>query len=162
MPTRPWIGSVTPVAPPPEASPRLRNLVYAGFVTGIWAGVICLIGYGIGRLAGVPFEVKSPMSSEFTVVPWYLVLFEPIVVGVLAGLLASLLLGRRFARRLVFWTGTLLALASMLSPVFQPDEVLWSTRLWLCVLHVITWFFIVPQVARIVGDSEPGASVPRT
>ena len=95
-------------------------------------------------------------------VPWFFVLFEPIVVGVLAGLLASLLLGRRFARRLVFWTGTVLGLVSLLSPLFQPDEVLLSTRLWLCVLHVITWLFVVPQVARIVGDSEPGASVPRT
>jgi len=102
------------------------------------------------------------MSNDLTVVPWIFVLFEPIHAGVLAGLLASLLLGRRFARRVVFWVGTLLALASLMSPIFQPDDVLWSTRIWLCVLHVITWFFIVPQVARIVGDSEPGASVPRT
>jgi hypothetical protein len=150
------------VAPPPEASPTLRNLVYAGFVTGIWAGVICLLVYGLGRLTGVPFEVISPMSSDITVVPWFLVLLEPIVVGVLAGLLASLVLGRRFARRLVFWLGTALAIASLMSPLIQPDEVLWSTRVWLCVLHVITWFFIVPQVARIAGDSEPGASLPRT
>lgn len=152
---------MTPVAPPPEAAPRLSNLLYAGFVTGIWAGVICLIGYGIGRAAGVPYEVVLP-GGGLNVVPWFLVLLEPIAVGLIAALLSALLLGRRFARRIVFWLGTLLAMASLASPLLQPDEVLWSTRLWLCVLHIITWAFVVPQIARIVGDSEPGATLPRT
>jgi hypothetical protein len=40
----------------------------------------------------------------------------------------------------------------------QPSSVLWSTRIWLLVMHVIAWFLIVPQLARVAGDSEPTAS----
>jgi hypothetical protein len=32
----------------------------------------------------------------------------------------------------------------------------WSTRIWLTIPHIITWFLVVPQVARIIGDTEPG------
>lgn len=158
MPPRPWSRSVTPVAPPASASPTLRNLVYAGTVTGIWASVICLAVYGIGRAAGVPFEVSLPGATGLVVVPWYLVAVEPLVAGLIAALLSSLLLGRRHVRRLVYWVGTLIALLSLVSPLTQPDSVIWSTRIWLCVLHVITWWFIVPQLARIAGDSEPVAA----
>jgi hypothetical protein len=52
--------------------------------------------------------------------------------------------------------GTAVALLSCASPLLQPDDVIWSTRIWLLVPHVITWFLVVPQIARIVGDSEPG------
>jgi hypothetical protein len=31
----------------------------------------------------------------------------------------------------------------------------------LIVMHVITWFLVVPQLARIVGDSEPRNSETR-
>jgi hypothetical protein len=29
-------------------------------------------------------------------------------------------------------------------------------------MHVITWALVVPQIARIIGDSEPGAHVDRS
>ncbi len=31
-----------------------------------------------------------------------------------------------------------------------------STLIWFGVFHVITWILVVPQIARIIGDSEPG------
>lgn len=159
MPARPWIRSVTPVAPPASAAPRLRNLVYAGLVTGIWAGLVSLAVYGVGRAAGVPFEVAmltgSQGSADLQVVPWFLVLLEPVVAGVIAAVLGALLLGRRFARRIFFWGGTLLAVLSLAGPIMQPDSVIWSTRVWLVIMHLITWAFVVPQLARIVGDGEP-------
>lgn len=155
MPPRSWTRSVTPVAPPASASPRLRNLIYAGTVTGVWAGLICLAVYGIGRAAGVPFEVQVPGASGLTVVPWYLVALGPLAAGLIAAALSALFLGRRHVRRLVYWGGTMVALLSLASPIMQPDAVIWSTRIWLCVLHVIAWLFIVPQLARIAGDSEP-------
>ena len=153
----PWSDSVTPIGPPASAVPRVRNLVYAGCVTGGWSGLLSLIVYGVGRVLGVPFEVTRPGSDALQVVPWFVVLLLPLVAAVLGSLAAALALGRRLARRIVFWAGTLIGLASCLSPLMQPDDVLWSTRIWLLVPHVITWFLVVPQVARIVGDSEPGA-----
>ncbi len=154
-----WSDSPTPVGPPSSAVPRVRTLVYAGVVTGIWAGLLSLLVYAVGRLLGVPFETRAPLSADLAVVPWFVVLLVPVLAGVGGALLSTLALGRRHARRIVFWAGTLIAVATLASPLVQPSAVLWSSRLWLVIPHVITWFLVVPQIARIVGDSEPGAYV---
>ncbi|MFZ8980144.1 MAG: hypothetical protein ACO21P_12000, partial [Candidatus Nanopelagicales bacterium] len=80
--------------------------------------------------------------------------------AVVGALLAAIMLGRRHARRIVFWAGTGIAVLTCAIPLVQPDDVLWSTRIWLLIPHVITWFLVVPQIARIVGDSEPGMFAP--
>jgi len=152
----PWADSVTPGPPPAAAVPHTSTLLYAGVVTGAWSGLLSLAVYGIGRLLGVPFEVFRPGSDTLEVVPWLLVLLVPLVAALGGALLAAIALGRRHARRIVFWAGTGLALLSCVNPLVQPSEVLWSTRIWLLIPHVITWFLVVPQLARIVGDSEPG------
>ena len=152
----PWADSVTPIPPPAEAVPHTSTLLYAGVVTGSWSGLLSLLVYGIGRLLGVPFEVFRPGSDTLEVVPWLLVLLVPLIAALGGALLAAIALGRRHARRIVFWAGTLLALLSCVNPLVQPAEVLWSSRIWLLIPHVITWFLVVPQLARIVGDSEPG------
>jgi hypothetical protein len=108
----------------------------------------------------VPFEVMRPGSDSLQVVPWFLMLLAPLLAAVVGALLAAIMLGRRHARRIVFWAGTLIALLSCASPLMQPDDVIWSTRIWLLIPHVITWFLVVPQIARIVGDSEPGMFAP--
>jgi hypothetical protein len=159
--TSPWIGSATPIGPPADAVPRLRNLLYAAGVTGIWSGLLSLVVYGLGRLVGVPFEVATPASTSLVMVPWFAMGLIPVVAAYVGALLAALALGRRHARRVVFWAGTVIALASCAGPLVQPDEVIWSTRIWLLIPHVITWFLVVPQIARIVGDSEPGMYEPR-
>lgn len=148
-------SSVTPVPAPASALPTVGNLAYAGLVTGVWSGLLSLLVYGIGRLLGVPFEVVRPGVEGLAVVPWFAVLLVPVLVAVAGGLLAALVRGRARCRSIVLWGGTLLALASLASPLLQPAEVLWSTRIWLVVPHVITWFLVVPQIARIVGDSDP-------
>lgn len=153
--------SMTPVAPPTAANPRLPFMVYAGVVTGTWAGIVCLAVYGLGRLVGVPFLVVTRAGDPQAQVTWLAPVLVPIAFGVLGALAASLLLGRRHARLITFWIGTLLALGSAAGPFVQPADVLWSTRIWLAVMHIVAWFLIVPQLARIVGDSEPGASVDR-
>ncbi len=156
----PWADSVTPIPPPASAVPHTSNLVYAGIVTGAWSGLLSLLVYGIGRLLGVPFEVFRPGSETLEVVPWLLVLFVPLIAAVGGALLAAIALGRAHARRIVFWAGTALALLSCVNPLVQPAEVLWSSRIWLLIPHVITWALVVPQLARIVGDSEPGMFAP--
>ena len=158
----PWVGSATPIGPPADAVPRLRDLLYAAGVTGIWSGLLSLAVYGVGRLFGVPFEVSTPATGGLMVVPWFAMALIPIAAAYVGALLSTLMLGRRHAGRVVFWVGTLIALASCAGPLVQPAEVIWSTRIWLLIPHVITWFLVVPQIARIVGDSEPGMYEPRT
>lgn len=152
----PWVGSVTPVAPPPDSVPHTRDMVYAGVVTGVWSGILSLAVYGLGRALGVPFETFRPGSATLEVVPWVMPLVVPIVAAVLGALVAGLALGRAHAQRIVFWAGTIIAVLSLASPLVQPADVLWSTRIWLAIPHVITWLLVVPQIARIAGDSEPG------
>jgi hypothetical protein len=152
----PWVGSATPIGPPADAVPGMRDLLYAAAVTGIWSGLLSLGVYGLGRLMGVPFEVAVPGSSALQIVPWFAVALLPVIAAFIGAALSAFALGHRHARRVVFWAGTLLAIASCLSPLMQPDDVLWSTRIWLLIPHAITWFLVVPQIARIVGDSEPG------
>ncbi len=160
IPPASWAHSATPVGPPVSAVPRVGDLVYAGVVTGAWSGLLSLLVYGIGRLLGVPFETRAPFSDGEAVVPWFVVLLVPLIAGVGGALLSTLALGRPHARRIVFWAGTAIALVTVASPLIQPVDVLWSSRIWLLLPHVITWFLVVPQLARIVGDSEPGAFVP--
>lgn len=157
----PWLDSMTPIGPPTAANPTIKNLLYAAILTGSWSGILCLVVYLIGRLAGVPFEIATSPDAALTVIPWLLVLLIPLATAVAGALLASLARGMRSAGRIVFWVGTLVALASCLMPILQPSGVYWSTRILLLVMHVITWLLVVPQIARIVGDSEPGLHVDR-
>jgi hypothetical protein len=151
----PWLDSVTPIAPPASARPTYRFVLYAGVVTGAYSGVICLILYAFARVIGVPFEVQG--VGGVAVLPWIVVLLLPLAAGVAGAALAGLLRGVRFGGRIVLLVGTVLALLSCISPIVQPAEVIWSTRIWLLVMHVITWLLVVPQIARIVGDADPGA-----
>jgi hypothetical protein len=93
-------------------------------------------------------------------IQWFVVLFLPLVIALVAALLASLMRGRAHAGRIVFWLGTVIAIASAYGPLAQP--IGWSSRILLLLMHAITWALVVPQLARIVGDSEPGASVDRS
>ena len=157
--TAPWLDSMTPVGPPALASPSMKNLMYAATLTGTWSGILCLLVYLIGRLFGVPFEVATSSGAALTVIPWLVVALLPVAAAFAAALLGSLVRGWRAAGRIVFWLGTLVALASCLMPILQPSGVIWSTRILLILMHVITWALVVPQIARIVGDSEPGKHV---
>ena len=134
-------------------------MAYAGLVTGGLAGLVCLVLYGIARLFGAPIEIDT--MDGVAVVPWFLVLIIPVLAGVIGAIAALLLRGRRAAGRIVFWAGTTLAVASLSLLLLPPGATDLSTKIWLSVMHVITWLFVVPQVARIVGDSEPGRHAER-
>lgn len=154
---RPWTSSVTPIAPHAATVPHTSNLLYAGIVTGAWSGVLSLLVYLIGRLFGVTFAVVGPTDSVPTPLPWLLMLLAPLAAAIVGALLAAIVLGRRHTRRIVFWGGTVLAVASCWSPLAQPEGVTWPTKILLILCHVITWFLVVPQIARIAGDSQPDA-----
>ena len=95
----PWQDSMTPVGPPLSARPTLRQLLYAAVVTGGWSGLLCLLVYLIGTLAGVSFEVAPRPGEPVTAVPWFAVLLLPLVAAVVAALLGALIRGWRRAGR---------------------------------------------------------------
>jgi hypothetical protein len=160
--TSPWLDSKTPVGPPTSANPTVRQLLYAALVTGGWSGLSCLVIYLIARLAGMTFAVSGSVAEALEPVTWLLVLLVPLGFAVVFALLAALLRGLAQAGRITFWAGTLVAILSLIAPLTQPAEVGWFTRVVLSSMHLVTWFLVVPQIARIIGDSEPGASAERT
>ncbi len=157
----PWLESKTPIGPPTSANPTVRQLVYAAIVTGVWAGLISLLIYGIGRLAGLDFVVSGQAGIPLQPVAWLVVLLTPLVAALALALVGALLRGVPHAGRLVFWLGTIVALISLWAPIDQAESVSWVSRAVLGLMHLITWVLVVPQIARIVGDSEPGRSVER-
>lgn len=129
-------------------------MAYAALVTGVWSGLLSLVVYGLALLLRVPMEVETVAGMQS--VPWFAVLLLPIVAAEIGAIASLVVRGRTAAGRIVFWVGTVLAVASLVPLVMQPEAVLISTRVWLGVMHVITWILVVPQIARIIGDSEPG------
>ncbi len=159
--TSPWLDSKTPVGPPTSANPTVRQLLYAAIVTGSWSGLACLLIYLIARLAGMDFTVTGSVAEALEPVTWLLVLLVPLAFAVVFAMVSALIRGWQHAGRAAFWLGTVVAVVSLAGPLVQPAEVGWFTRIVLASMHVITWFLVVPQIARIIGDSEPGKSIAR-
>lgn len=157
----PWLESKTPIGPPTSANPTVRQLLYAAAVTGGWSGLLSLLIYLVARLLGSDFVVEIRGGSELQPISWLMVLILPLAAAAVFALLGSLLRGVRHAGRIAYWAGTLVAIASLIAPLAQPSSVGWGTRIALVLMHVVTWFLVVPQIARIIGDSEPGKSVER-
>lgn len=155
---RPWLHSVTPVAPPRAANPTLRTLLYAALVTGVWAGLLCWAVYGIARLAGVPFLLVLRQGQQPEPLGWPSPFLLPLVAALAGAIASGAVLGRRHARVVVLGAGLLLALGSMALPLAQPSSVDWPTKILLTVMHLLAFLVIVPQLARLAGDSEPDAS----
>lgn len=157
-----WVGSVTPVPPPASANPTLRTLGYAAVVTGAWSGLASLLISLVGRAFGVDYDAAIPGTGVVEAISWTFLLLAPLALALVGALLCTPLLGRPSGGRIAWWGGTLIALASLAVPLlWQPAEVAWTTRVWLCIPHLTTWWLVVPQLARIVGDAEPGASAER-
>lgn len=149
-----WTESVTPISPPTSANPGVRTMAYAALVTGVWSGLLSLVVFGLALVVRVPMEVET--LGGLQPVPWFAVLLLPVVAAEVGAIASLLVRGWKGAGRIVFWVGTVVAIASLIPLVVQPSDVLISTRIWLGVMHVITWILVVPQIARIIGDSEPG------
>lgn len=162
MSTAPWAGSKTPVGPPTASNPTLSQLMYAAVVTGGWSGICCLVIYVIAGWLGVDFVAAVGIGAIPRAISWLVVLLVPLAAAALFALASSLLRGRRGAWAISYWGGTAIMVVSLISPLDQPAEVPWPTRLVLATMHIVTWLLVVPQLARIVGDSEPGRSIDRT
>ena len=154
---RAWLGSKTPIAPATSMDPGPKFLAYAGLVTGAWAGLLSLLVFGIASLAGVSFVIDT--GGVWSAVRWFAVLLVPLGAAEVGAMASLLVRGRKHARAIVFWAGTLIAAASCAIPFMQEQYL--SAAIVLAVMHVITWLLVVPQIARIIGDTQPDARVNR-
>jgi hypothetical protein len=131
----------------------------AGWVTGLTAAIVCLVIRLVATLFGVDFAVQQPFRGaevgQLEAVPWAATFVLPLIAGIAGAAVAAIFLNVKGCRHWVFWLGTLALLLSLASPLTQPDNVPWSTRIRLAIMHVVTWVIVVPQVARVVGDSDP-------
>lgn len=149
--------SCTPVAPPMSARPGLVALLKAALVTGITAGLISLLFYGIGSLFGTDFDVLpygGEVDDELQHVQWWMAAVVPVFAALVYALASGLLLNRRHNRRIAVIAGYLVGLASLALPLLQ-TEATWPTKVWLALMHLVTILLVVPNVARVLGDSDP-------
>ena len=96
-------------------------MTYAALVTGVWSGLLSLLVYGIARLLRVPMEVETVAGLQ--VIPWFAVLLLPLVAAEVGAVASLLVRGWKGAGRIVFWVGTVVAIASLVPLVMQPDSV---------------------------------------
>jgi len=149
------LNSVTPVPPPVEAIPRLSAVLRAGIVTGVTASLLCWLLFGIGTLFGTEFDIHLAGSSGVTHVPWYVVVLMPFLLVMAYAALSASLRDRPGCRRLCLTLGYSLGLLGVIAFLFQPEQVTWPTRIWLALMVIVTVVISVPQIARVVGDSDP-------
>lgn len=145
------LDSVTPVPPPIEAVPRLSDVLRAGLVTGITAALVCWLLFGIARLFGT--EMTVTVAGETTRVAWWMVLTQAILSPLIFSLIAAAFRKHRNCRRTTAIVGYVLGIISLAAPLLQGDT--WPTKIWLVLMHIVTILIVVPQVARVVGDSDP-------
>ncbi len=154
---REWVTSKTPIAPPAALDPKPRFLSYAALVTGVSSGLLSLIVFAIARLFGVPMDVV--LEGTTIHVYWFAILLVPVAAAQIGAMASLLLRGVSHAQRIVFWLGTLIAIVSIATPFITATSV--STAIVLAIMHGITWGLVVPQIARIIGDTEPHARIDR-
>ncbi len=154
---REWVTSKTPIAPPTALDPKPRFLSYAALVTGVSSGLLSLIVFAIARLFGVPMDVV--LEGTTIHVYWFAILLVPVAAAQIGAMASLLLRGVSHAQRIVFWLGTLIAIVSIATPFITATSV--STAIVLAIMHGITWGLVVPQIARIIGDTEPHARIDR-
>ncbi len=149
------LDSVTPIPPPIEAAPRLSDVLRAGATTGVTSSLVCWLLYGIASLFGTDFDVRKGTGETLAHVSWYEVLIVPFAAAMVFSGIAAALRGRRNCRATTLLIGYSLGAVSLLAPLLQPSEATWPSRIWLATFHVITIVLVVPQIARVVGDSDP-------
>jgi len=151
------VTTKTPIAPPKSLDSKPRFFAYVALVTGAWSGILSLIVFAVARLFGVPMDVV--LEGTTIHVFWFAVLLVPVVAAGIGAMASLLLRGVPQAHRIVFWIGTVIAVASIAYPFITATLV--STAIVLAIMHVITWGLVVPQIARVVGDTEPNARIER-
>lgn len=126
-------------------------VVRASAIAGLVAGILCAFLWIIGSVFGTNFEVQPFGSDQLMKVTLISVILFPVVVAVIAALIAGLLFRGPGAFLWVLLFGFALTLISLAIPLLQPSDVTWPTRLWLSAMHLLTGLIVVPVVAAAVG-----------
>ncbi len=129
------------------APPSVTDVVRTGVIAGVFAGFLCEVMYGIGRIFGTNFEVKTGSSDQLTSIPPFMPFVLPLVVAVLAALVVALLFRRAGGAFWVLTLGFMLTILSLGLPLFQPSTVTWPTKIWLLLMHLTTGVIVVPALA---------------
>jgi hypothetical protein len=150
-PARDTKGGPMTTAPDSAARPGLGSVVRAGVIAGLVAGILCAIIWLIAKLFGTDFMVSTAMSDQLRSVGLLAVILVPVLVGLVASTVAALLFRGVGAVLWVLLLGFALTLISLGLPLVQPSDVTWPTRLWLCLMHLVTGLVVVPVIALAVG-----------
>lgn len=137
---------VVDVTSVPLAPPTVTDIVRSGLIAGVFAGFICEVMYGIGRLFGTNFEVKMG-GDQIQPLPPFSPFLLPVLVAVIAALVVAWLFRRPGGAFWVFTLGFMLTILSLGLPLFQPADVTWPTRIWLVCMHLVTGAILVPALA---------------
>ncbi|TAK70293.1 MAG: hypothetical protein EPO13_04950 [Actinomycetota bacterium] len=148
-------ASATPVPPPASAVARFRDVLRAGVVSGLTAALLCLALYGVGLLIGIDYEVATPGGFGPGAVTAVTIVVVTLAAALLGAALGALALGQRRGGTIVLVVGTVVFGVSLASPLLQPAYVSAATRLWLALMHLVTYLLVVPAVARVVSDADP-------
>ena len=138
---------VVEVASVDLAPPTVTDIVRSGLIAGVFAGFLCEVMYGIGRLFGTNFEVKNSNSDQLQALPPFSPFLVPVVVALLAALVVAWLFRRPGGAFWVFTLGFMLTILSLGVPLFQPSAVTWPTRFWLVLMHLTTGLIVVSALA---------------
>lgn len=138
-----------PASPPVRIG--LGPVFRASVIAGLVAGLLCGIVWVIAAVFQTDFEVATIGWDELRSVNILMAIGVPVLVAAIAGPLAALLFRGPAAFLWVLLFGAMLTVLSLALPLFQPSEVTWPTRLWLCVMHLLTGLIVVPVIAAAVG-----------
>ena len=138
------------------APPSVVDIVRTGLIAGVFAGFLCEVMYGIGRIFGTNFEVKTGSSDQLAALPPFMPFVLPLVVAVLAALVVALLFRRAGGAFWVLTLGFMLTILSLGIPLFQPSGVTWPTKIWLVLMHLVTGAIVVPALAFSLRPRRAG------
>ena len=138
------------------APPSVVDIVRTGVIAGVFAGFLCEVMYGIGRIFGTNFEVKTGSSDQLAALPPFTPFVLPLVVAVLAALVVALLFRRAGGAFWVLTLGFMLTILSLGIPLFQPSGVTWPTKIWLVLMHLVTGAIVVPALAFSLRPRRAG------
>ncbi|MCB0919990.1 MAG: hypothetical protein KDC39_15630 [Actinobacteria bacterium] len=151
--------SVTPMAPPRSAIPSTRHVMYAATVTGITSSIVCLVLRFLAWIFRVDFHVILPGDIDLDTSSWALVIILPFAAAMISGLVTALFLGVPGCRGWILLLGTAGLLVCLVYPFLQPEATTWPTRVFVILMELVTYVLVIPQLARVVGDSDPRITV---
>lgn len=129
----------------------IGKFVQAGLIGGVIAAIINLILYVLGNaINGGPMLVKPPGITTIQAVPWFMVIVQSILPGVIAGALYGLL--ARFTARpstIFLVIAAIIFILFFLNPLMAAQNI--TTIIVLEIMHVVVAALVI---WRILGAAR--------